>query len=80
MTKQDERNETDDHVVRIHFTDGTSELAGAHVGKAPAKVDAGFARDVNRGWDLGVGETMDDGRVIARFTAEHESAAVRAAA
>jgi len=72
--------EREDHVVRIHFTDGTSELAGAHVGKAPAKVDERFARDVNAGWDLGVGEVLEDGRVIARFSAEHESQAVRAAA
>ena len=76
----EKEDQADEHVVRMHFTDGTSELAGAHVGKPPARVDAGFARDVNAGWDLGVGEVLDDGHVIARFSAEHESQAVRAAA
>jgi hypothetical protein len=70
----------EEHVVRLHFTDGSSEIAGPHRGKPPVKVDESFAKDVNAAWDLGVGEVMDDGRVVCAFTAEHESVAVRSAA
>lgn len=70
----------DDHVIWVHFTDGTRELSGTLLGGVPDKVDATFADDVNAGWDLGVGAAVPDGRVVCSFTAEHEATAVRAAA
>lgn len=71
----------DDHVIWVHFADGTRELSGTLAGGAPDKVDATFARDVNAGWDLGVvGAALADGRVIASLSSEHEATALRAAA
>jgi hypothetical protein len=70
----------DTHVIRLHFTDGTTQLSGTLLGGTPDKVDASFAKDVNAGWDLGRGLVVPDGRIVRSFSAEHESIAVRSAA
>lgn len=66
----------DTHVIRVHFTNGTSAIDGTIEGGAPTLVDDNFAAALDAGWRLGEGTVLPDGRVVARCSAELAGEAV----
>jgi hypothetical protein len=62
--------------LRVNFTDGTSAIDGTIGGGAPTVLDEEMALDVARGWDLGEGTVLPDGRVVSFCGVEDADEAV----